>query len=375
MKIYGRARVQDFIGSFIVYRNLIPIDERLPGLPELRKELSIPLGVTPRKSSTEYADVIARIVRHAQNVRGETGEIEHLLYIGDTRVNDGTAFANLLSSGDWTGAAFIASETEEPEQTRVEGCNGIRILVTNRWKALDNYDGFCRDNGLRIDERTAVVIDLDKTTLGARGRNDCVIDRVRLQAMRQTIAELLEDRFDEKSFQIAYTRLNHPRYHPFTTDNQDYLAYICLSLQSGVVTSRFLFEALNTGEIQHFAQFLALVDERQSKLPPVLRDVHRSVKEALSKGNPTPFVDFRINEYLLTVESMGYLPDETPVRKLLEEEIVITNEVMQTALRYRDRGALLLGLSDKPDEASLPPPESESYLPVHQTNAHVVGGD
>jgi hypothetical protein len=375
MRMYGRARVQDFIGTFIVYRNLLPMDKRLPGLPELRKDLGIPVGVTPRKSSMEYADVVALIIGQAQKVRGETSEIEHLLYIGDTRVNDVMTFTNLLSSGNWTGAAFIASETESPEKSRVEGCDGVRFLVANRWEALDSYDCFCRDNGLRINERTAVVIDLDKTTLGARGRNDRVIDKVRLQAMRKTIAELLDGHFDEQSFQSDYTSLNQPCYHPFTTDNQDYLAYICLSLQSGVVTSKFLFEALDEGKMQHFAQFIALVDERQSKLSPLLRNVHRSVKEALSKGNPTPFVDFRINEYLLTVESMGCLPDQTPIDQLLEEEIVITNEVMQTALRYRDRGVLLLGLSDKPDEASLPPPESGSSLPVHQTYTHVVGGD
>jgi hypothetical protein len=375
MKVHGRARVQDFLGTFIVYRSLLPMDKRLPALPKLREELSIPLGLTPRKSSTKYADVIARIIRHAQDVRGENDEIEHLLYIGDTRVNDGTAFANLLTSGDWTGAAFIASESEGPEKTRVEGPDGRKVLVANRWKALDSYDCFCRDNGFDINEQTAVVIDLDKTTLGARGRNDRVIDKVRLQAMRKTIAGLLDGDFDEQSFESDYSRLNQPCYHKFTTDNQDYLAYICLSLQSGVMTSSFLFEALDEGKIQHFAQFLALVDEGQNKLSPLLRNVHCSVKEALSKGNPTPFVDFRINEYLLTVKSMGCLPDQTPIDQLLKEEIVITNEVMQTALRYRDRGALLLGLSDKPDEASLPPPESESYLPVHQMYTHVVGGD
>jgi len=374
MKIHGRARVQDFLGSLIVYRNLIPINPRLPGLPELREQFGIPLTVTPRKSSLEYAYVVTDIINRAQETRGETARIMHLLYIGDTRVNDSTAFANLLTAGNWTGAAFIASETASTEETHVEGCDGAKLVLSNRWSTLDIYDCFCRDSGLKIDERTAVVVDLDKTAVGARGRNDRVIDRVRLQAMRQTISELIEGRFDEKSFQLDYNRLNQPCYHPFTTDNQDYLAYICLSLQSGVVTSSFLFEALDEGKIQHYTQFLALVDERQSKLSPLLRNVHRSVKEALSKGNPTPFVDFRINEYLLTVESMGYLPDQTPVSRLLEEEIVITHEVMQTALRYRDRGALLLGLSDKPDEASLPPPESESHLPIHQTYTHVVGG-
>ena len=42
---------------------------------------------------------------------------------------------------------------------------------------------------------------------------------------------------------------------------------------------------------------------------------------------------------------------------------------------WRDRGALLFGLSDKPDEASFPTPdlEAEGYLPLHKTRALVVG--
>ena len=72
---------------------------------------------------------------------------------------------------------------------------------------------------------------------------------------------------------------------------------------------------------------------------------------------------------------MGHLPDETPVKKLLEKEIVITHEVMQNALRYSDKGALLFGLSDKPDEASLPGDNLPGRLPIHQLETHVVGGD
>ena len=45
--------------------------------------------------------------------------------------------------------------------------------------------------------------------------------------------------------------------------------------------------------------------------------------------------------------------------------------------RYRQRraGALLFGLSDKPDEASLPTPELEQqgHLPLHRNVTHIVG--
>jgi len=376
MRVYGRACVQDLLGSFIVYRNLIPIDRRLPKLSELREELGIPLGVTPRKSSPEYARVVAQIIERAQELRGETEPIVRLLYIGDTRVNDGTAFVNLLASGNWSGAAFIGSETTEPEETRVEGGNGATILLSNRWSVLDGFEGFRRAKGIRIDERTAVVIDLDKTALGARGRNDHVIDEARLQAIRVTIREPLEDSFDEESFQADYNRLNQSRYHTFTTDNQDYLAYICLMLQSVAIKSDSFFDALDSGKLQRFAQFISLVDAHEGDLSPALRQAHRGVKEALSEGNPTPFVDFRHNEYLITVEKMGTLPDDTPMERLLQKEIVITREVMQVAQRSRDSGALLFGLSDKPDEASLPTEELalQGYLPIHATMTHVIGG-
>jgi hypothetical protein len=57
------------------------------------------------------------------------------------------------------------------------------------------------------------------------------------------------------------------------------------------------------------------------------------------------------------------------------EEIVITQEVRELALEWRSRGALLFGLSDKPDEASLPTPELEQqgYLPLHRSVTHLVG--
>ena len=375
MMSYGRACVQDFLGSFIVYRNLTPIDRRLPGLPELREPLGLPVTLTPRKTSPKYAQVVAQIMNRAQVIRGEKAAIERLIYIGDTRVNDGTAFTNLLTAGGWSGAAFIASETTEPEETHVETRDGATILLSNRWSALDSFDAFCRMSGVPINERTAVVIDLDKTALGARGRNDRVIDDVRLQAMQSTIRELLADRFDEESFQANYNRLNLPLYHPFTTDNQDYLAYICLIMQSGAIAQDVLFDALDRGKIRQFVQLLAWVDEREGTLSPSLRQTHKSVKAALSEGNPTPFVDFRRNEYRITVDRMGSLDDSTPVEKMLEEEILITHEVMQIALRFRDEGALLFGLSDKPDEASLPPDGLSDYLPIHEKTTHVVGGD
>jgi len=70
------------------------------------------------------------------------------------------------------------------------------------------------------------------------------------------------------------------------------------------------------------------------------------------------------------------LPDGAPVAQMLEEEIVITQEVRAVALEWRARGTLLFGLSDKPDEASLPDDAlaAQGYRPIHQMATHAVGG-
>jgi len=374
MRVYGRGRVQHFLGDFIVYRNLIPLDRRLPGLPDLRRELEVPTSVTPRKTSPEYARVIGRILDLAQEMRGVRSRIESLLYIGDTRVNDGTAFINLLESGGWNGAAFICSETTGTEEHHVEEVPAGTILSCNRWSAIASFDAFCAKRGIRIDKRTAVVIDIDKTAIGARGRNDHVIDEVRLLAMRRTARELLGDAFDEQEFQADYARLNQPLYHPFTTDNQDYLAYTCLILQGGVIPSEELFNAIDKGELTQFSQLLSLVDDRKRGLSPSLQRMHSSVRDAFSRGDPTPFVNFRHNEYKVTVEHMGRLKDGTPAEQLLQEEIVITREVMEYALHCRHTGALVFGLSDKPDEASIPNERIDNYMSLHATETHIVGG-
>ena len=83
------------------------------------------------------------------------------------------------------------------------------LYLANRWAALADFDSFCRKLGFPLDEATAVVVDLDKTALGARGRNDHVIDRARVEAVRRTIKDLLGDDLSAREFRVAYDLLNH----------------------------------------------------------------------------------------------------------------------------------------------------------------------
>jgi len=375
MKVYGRACVHDFLGDFIAYRNLEPLDSRLPGLSRLRKEIGLAPGLVPRKSSPEYAQVVKSILQEAQRLSGR-GPLTRLLYIGDTRVNDGIAFSNLCQAGGWEGMAFIGAETSSPARLEIKAENGKTIVISNRWAGIYDLDQLCRKRGFVIDRQTVVVIDLDKTALGARGRNDHVIDRARVEAMQETLAGVLGSGFSAAAFASDYAALNRPKFHPFTSDNQDYLAYLCLILETGLISLEELMMAIQSGGMRDFIGFLSWVEARVETLPRAVRRVHEHVYSAVISGDPTPFKEFRRNEYRRTVSHMGCMGDASPVDELLTHEIVITHEVREAAIRWHDQGALLFGLSDKPDEASIPPSslEAHGYRPIHRISTHVVGG-
>ncbi|MCK4450297.1 MAG: hypothetical protein KAX26_06870, partial [Anaerolineae bacterium] len=221
MRNYGHTSVYEFLGDLVVYRNLVPLDSRLPPLAEIRPQVGLPEGLIPRKSQPEYARVMVHLLRRARALDAPGKAIERLIYVGDTRMNDGAAFANLCRAGGWPGLAFIGAERGEPARVEIVEQDGGTLYLANRWTALSDFDGFCRQHRFPLDERTAVIVDLDKTALGARGRNDHVIDRARVEAVRRTVGDLLGESFDAENFQAAYDRLNQPEFHPFTADNQD----------------------------------------------------------------------------------------------------------------------------------------------------------
>jgi hypothetical protein len=153
------------------------------------------------------------------------------------------------------------------------------------------------------------------------------------------------------------------------------LAYICLILGSGLYALDWLVDEVQAGRMDSFRQFIAGVDGRAAQLPASLRAIHADIYARVQEGDPTPFKAFRYNEYLTTTARMGHLDDGEPVPDLLADEIAITQEVREMALIWKERGALLFGLSDKPDEASVPSEEQAAggCLPIHRAETHAVG--
>ena len=377
MRTYGKSSVFEFLDDFILYRNLSPLHPCLSPIEAVCDELGLPSGAIPRKTAPDYARVVVHLLREARTLEAPSVPIARLVYVGDTLLSDGTAFSNLCRAGDWPGLAFIGNETKEPTHVELIEKGAGTLFLANRWSLLSRFDQFCRERGFRFDEGTAVVIDLDKTALGARGRNDHVIDRVRIEAVRRTIGDLLGDQFDQQGFERAYEQLNAPEFHPFTGDNQDHLAYLCLILGTGFVELESFLGELRSGRLVCFEEFIERVDGRSSRLPNCLGEIHQQIYRAAMEGDPTPFKAFRRAEYEETVSKMGALDDDALVSDLIAEEILITQEVREAALAWREEGALLFGLSDKPDEASLPTLELalQGYLPIHSVKTHAVGSD
>lgn len=354
--ISGKNSLHALWGDFIVYRNLAPVDVRLPAFGELRGYLGLESERLPRKSDGDYGRVVAELLRLARLLEAPRARLERLIFIGDTRLLDGSAFRNLCAAGGWDGWAFIGrDDLQAPASIQVEG----RLFVSNRWASLVDFIAFLERQGFGLDEHTALVIDMDKTAVGARGRNDGVIDEARLEGVRRTVSELLGEDFDEAAFRAVYQELNKSAYHPFTADNQDYLAYICLMLSAGLMRFDTLLEEIKNGGMRSFDDFIHLIQGRRAELRQEgLATIHAEVWANFQAGDPTPFKTFRYQEYLATAACFGGRLDEDAA-SALKQWAVITQEVIDVAVDLRQRGVLIFGLSDKPDEASLPNREQE----------------
>ena len=292
-------------------------------------------------------------------------------------MNDATAFNNICAAGDWPGIAFICAEKPQdaPYHEVLKQEENRLLYLANRWQKLDDFDQYLIPHDIYIDENTAIILDLDKTCLGARGRNDQVINQARVEAAFATVEDLIGSEFDAEAFEKSYNQFNEPDFHPFTTDNQDYLVYVCLIVSSGLYEQDKLANDIQSGRIFRFDQFLIDVQLQAQKLPAGVREIHQDVFNRVRHGDPTPFKAFRAQEYLATIARMGQLGDEIPMDERLTQEIVITQEVRELALDWLFKGALLFGLSDKPDEASVPSKEraSQGFLPIHKVETSIVG--
>lgn len=376
LKNFGRAKLSDYFGDLVIYRNLEPLDRRIQGRRAASYKMEIPADVVPRKQDRDYAKAAVWIAKQAaQKVRRSSGQLAELLFLGDTLYNDGRAYANMVGVTEWAGSCFIGGE--KLKDAPVAEIGDGNVYSANRWAAISDWMKWVLEQGLHVDQRTVVIVDIDKTALGAKGRNDQVINEARLEGIYRTMDLVLGDNFDRGTFENDYNELNRSRYHFLTEDNQDYLAYICMALNAGLFDHAEVLREIQNGSVDNFEQFIRLVNSRMmfgGVGGESLRQAHEAVSASVLNGDPTPFKRFRRQEFITTVERMGNMPDNTPVAELLDGEITLTNEVCEVTEWLLGRGCLLLCMSDKPDEASRPDPHySPDLPPVHQAETHRVG--
>lgn len=367
MITHGLSSLSEFLGDRVVYRNLDVQDPTLPRLRTIVQQIGLPENRIPRKAELAYGQIVATLLQMTCAMDRPGQSIHNLVFVGDTRMNDGTAFVNICQSGNWNGIAFIASEKNQPESLNRDPGFEFPLYNANRWSLLNSFEDTCRKHEIDISTGTAVVFDLDKTSLGARGRNDAAIDNARTQAAEDVVREILTTDFDLEVFTRTYTMFNQVEFHSFTTDNQDYLVYLCLIATAGVIDPEKLAEQVRSGSLRSFEAFANIIQARQPAMPVAIKGTQADFYLCLQKGDPTPFKAFRRREYINTVTAMRTPPAFDAEQ--LNRTICITEEVRQFALSCRARGALLFGLSDKPDEASLPGEELalQGYRPLHRT--------
>ncbi len=363
MRIYGSAAISDLLNDFVAYRSLRPADPRLPALGDIRP------GPVPRKGDIAYAEVVVEILRAARQLTQPSIALQRVLVIGDTQRSDGGAFETICAVTGWRGRCFICDE--KPNESALMRQQG-NVSYANAWQALHSFQATLEAEEFPIDAGTVVVLDIDKTLIGAKGRNHRLIDHARLMALRATVAATLGNAFDQQRFEQIYRELDQARYHPLTEDNQDNVAYLCVVIGGGVLDPDEPARLIANGD--GFRKALDLVSARVLSINPALAIFHEQIARLVSEGDPTPFKAFRRREYLETGALLGCV-DTASVEQLLAQEIVITSEVWQVAQEWAQHGALLFGLSDKPDEAALPAEDAAQTgaLSLHHMRTHIVG--
>jgi len=359
--------------EWVVYRNLEPLDPRIAGLRASWREIGLDHYYIPRKAKDEdYVRVILHFAGHMQEARRQP-TLQRLLYLGNRRVRDRHTIQHFMRHVSWPFVAFLCEEDlDEPGQMTEQD----HVLLANRWAMVADLAAFLRDAAFPLDAQTAIVVDMDKTIIGARGRNDGPLNRARIEGVRLTVRDLLGERFDEPRFQAVYGEMNQPRYHFFTEDNQDYVTYASLMASALVYPINDLIEDLAFGKITSFAHFVAVTGERIARMSlPGLTQVHQELARNLAAGDPTVFKSFRSKQFESTVARILSQPADADESTILGEEITITREVHDLLMLAKSRGALLLLISDRPDESLLPGAElaQQGYRPIHYLPMRVVG--
>jgi len=345
------ATIHDLTGDAVLYRDLEPCDPALPRLATLRARLGLPPGPPPRKRDAAYAHIILALAHAAQAARGGP-PLTALAVLGDTD-NDRLLAAHLRATGPLPSFGFIGED--RPVAAEAMSWQGDTAIAT-RWHLIAPWAAEVARRGGNL-ARAAILIDIDKTLLGPRGRSDGAIDDARAEGAVAISNALLLGRLDVPVFRRVYAELCLKPWHSFTLDNQDYVVAAALLLATGAADLDTLRAELSDGTAS-FPDFLAATAH---SVRPELAQLHAELSARVAEGDPTPFKAFRRAELTATLARMA------------DGRLTLCGDLFDLCRNLADQGALLLAASDKPAESALPAPEQLAIgmLPLHRTPAIV----
>jgi FMN phosphatase YigB (HAD superfamily) len=335
------SSIRGLFENLIVLRDLEPYHNKMVGLSALRRELGIPSDVTPRKNEVDYARVIERMVGELSQ-----GSAKSLLYVGDTPFTDGSVIRNLSDSGAYQSLGLICRESAKERGPDIL----IRdLILCNHWCSVVKIVAEAKRRGFAFDDSVIALFDLDNTVYSARGRCDRPLREARIAAVKEIVRTIMGfDRFEDASVDRVYREFDNEHYHPLTGDNQDYVLVLSLCCLLGISSfDEVRREFLMTGSLM--LNFIERCRDRLQKRKHAELLAWEFIQEVYfnaRQNDPTPCKTFRQHEYTQTLRRMKdrSLP--------AAEQIMLTREVFDLIVYFREHGIKIIALSDKPKESA-----------------------
>jgi hypothetical protein len=374
---HGEGKIENLFGRRIVLRRMQRLDTRERLLP------------TSTKAVRKYEPVYAKAI--SDHLRTHFPGTDHILYIGDTHKNDGTAIRNLQALG-WNVSGFIC----EPKLGLARiWFNGI--LYTNQWTDLV---GLAEKVQSKIGQHTMAIFEIDQTLWGPKGVHDAPLSNTRTRAMSRLIDEYIAGTNGEVAnrakarLELLYREISEVKYiNSLTLDNEDYKAAICVFLALNIVFDQprldrsgreggaAFFEELGRLEAEDFLERM-----KEVYLPPFLNserdgeaNITHFIMETLSTAQTYQYSLYGEMNGILVAKVIDHIRDifreivgTSPIQfsafraKELEEaltstgsdsefdqRLVLNKPAWDFAMWLKERGVPLLGLSDRPDESTV----------------------
>lgn len=345
------ATISDLTGDIVLYRDLEPCDPALPRLADLRAALGMPAGPPPRKRDRAYARLIMALALAARRASGGP-PLTALAVIGDTE-NDRMLAEHLGALGELPTYGFIG----EDRPVAAEAMTWQETIATaTRWHMVAPWAAALEERGVDW-AGVALLIDIDKTLLGPRGRADGAIDDARAEGAL-SIAHTLYPELDVPAFRRIYVELCRKEWHLYTLDNQDYVVATALLAAVGALNLGALHAELDDIKPPSFASIL---EATTALTPQGLAPLHAELRARVAEGDPTPFKDFRRAELAATIERMA------------DGRLTLCRDIFVLGQELTARGALCMAASDKPAESAIPAPAQHDagLLPLHRMPAQL----